>query len=168
MKFFQFFIFYNFLMRSEGRFLLINSVGMRKMYPIARYSSRNEWYLYFSRVHSQKEIACMTVMYIATSYIDSWRYMYDSIRMLWTASQLGVNGWQVIHCKFVVAVSEMHASLEWWLSFYYEGHSQGFFLNFWWGGDSKFSVPISPRRGRSPMGGGTCKKKIWLKPKLPT
>ena len=33
-----------------------------------------------------------------------------------------------------------------------------FSLNFWWGGDSKFSVPVGPRRGRSQMGGGLAKK----------
>ena len=26
------------------------------------------------------------------------------------------------------------------------------------GGDSKFSVPVGPRRGQSQMGGGTCEK----------
>ena len=31
---------------------------------------------------------------------------------------------------------------------------QGFFSKFLMGGDSKFSVPIGPRRGRSQMGGG--------------
>ena len=41
-----------------------------------------------------------------------------------------------------------------------------FSLDFWWG-DSKFSVPVGPRRGRSRMGGGLMKK-IRLKPKLPT
>ena len=36
------------------------------------------------------------------------------------------------------------------------------------GGNSKFSVPVGPRRGRSPMGGGGTCEKIRLKPKLPT
>ena len=36
--------------------------------------------------------------------------------------------------------------------------SQGFFSKFLMGGDSKFLVPIGPRRGRSRMGGGTCEK----------
>ena len=31
-------------------------------------------------------------------------------------------------------------------------------LNFWWGGNSKFFVPVSPRRGRSWMGGGLAKR----------
>ena len=36
---------------------------------------------------------------------------------------------------------------------------QGFFSKFLMGGDSKFSVPVGPRRGRSRMGGGgTCEK----------
>ena len=34
---------------------------------------------------------------------------------------------------------------------------QGFFSKFVMGGDSKFSVPIGPRWGRSRMG-GTCEK----------
>ena len=45
---------------------------------------------------------------------------------------------------------------------------QGFFSKFLMGGDSKFSVPVSPQRGWSRMGGGDLKKKIRLKPKLPT
>ena len=40
----------------------------------------------------------------------------------------------------------------------YSAHIRVFSLNFWWGGDSKFSVPVGPRRGRSRMGGGTCEK----------
>ena len=41
------------------------------------------------------------------------------------------------------------------LNFYH--CTQGFFSKFLMG-DSKFSVPIGPRRGRSRMGGGTCEK----------
>ena len=41
-----------------------------------------------------------------------------------------------------------------------ECYGQGFF--------SKFLVPVSSQRGRSRMGGGLAKKKIRLKPKLPT
>ena len=36
---------------------------------------------------------------------------------------------------------------------------QGFFSKFLMGGDSKFSVPVGPRRGRSQMGGGGLAKK---------
>ena len=35
---------------------------------------------------------------------------------------------------------------------------QGFFSKFLMGGDSKFSVPVGPRRGRSRMGGDLRKK----------
>ena len=42
-----------------------------------------------------------------------------------------------------------------------------FSLNFWWGGDSKFLVPVGDRRGRSRIG-GDLQKKIRLKSKLPT
>ena len=34
-----------------------------------------------------------------------------------------------------------------------------FFFSKFLMGDSKFSVPVGPRQGRSQMGGGTCKKK---------
>ena len=37
-------------------------------------------------------------------------------------------------------------------------YSQGFFSKFLMGGDSKFSVPVGPRRGQSQMGGGLAKK----------
>ena len=38
-------------------------------------------------------------------------------------------------------------------------HDRVFFSKFLMGGgDSKFSVPVGPRRGRSRMGGGTCEK----------
>ena len=36
---------------------------------------------------------------------------------------------------------------------------QGFFSKFLMGGDSKFSVPVGPRWGRSRMGGGDLRKK---------
>ena len=36
----------------------------------------------------------------------------------------------------------------------------GFFLLIFDGGDSKFLVPVSPRRGQSRMGGGTSKKNL--------
>ena len=35
---------------------------------------------------------------------------------------------------------------------------QGFFSKFLMGGDSKFLVPVGPRREQSQMGGGTCEK----------
>ena len=45
--------------------------------------------------------------------------------------------------------------------FYLKGHwTQVFFSKFLMGGDSKFSVPVGPRRGRSRMGGGTCDKNL--------
>ena len=42
-----------------------------------------------------------------------------------------------------------------------------FSLNFWWGGDSKFLVPVGPRRGRSQMGGGNLQKKSDWSQKCP-
>ena len=44
------------------------------------------------------------------------------------------------------------------LGFVGGGGGQGFFSKFLMGGDSKFSVPVGPRRGRSRMGGGACEK----------
>ena len=59
---------------------------------------------------------------------------------------------------------DVHNLVNFVLSMY---RTRVFSLNFWWG-DSKFSVPVGPRKSDGGGGGGGLAKKIRLKPKLPT